>query len=233
MNPSIIPIDENTWRIEDGFVCFFLLAGTEKALLIDSGVSSPNAKAIAEDLTSLPLILLNTHGDGDHVAGNGAFESYYLAQEDYENCRLAERFPESRCLPVTDGDRFDLGGRTIEVLSVPGHTAGSVALLDVERRFLYSGDSVQSGHIFLFGPHRRPEQFAGSLRKLTEAGCRFDKIFPSHDTPELAADYVQKVAAAWDQVLTGAVTPNREALFGTAVDTYTTPACGFYCDPRE
>lgn len=233
MNPSIIPIDESTWRIEDGFVRFFLLAGTEKAMLIDSGVSSPNAKAIAEGLTSLPLILLNTHGDGDHVAGNGAFESFYLAQEDYENCHLAERFPESRCLPVADGDLFCLGGRTIEVISISGHTAGSIALLDRERRRLYSGDSVQSGHIFLFGPHRKPEQFAGSLEKLTAEASRYDRIFPSHDAPELPADYVRKVAAAWEQVQTGAVTPTRETMFGTSIDTYTTPDCGFYCNPRD
>ena len=43
MNCEIIPMNENTWRIEDGGVRFFLLAGEEKALLIDSGMNLKNA----------------------------------------------------------------------------------------------------------------------------------------------------------------------------------------------
>ena len=41
----------------------FLLVGTEKALLIDSGMNTLNAKQIAESITKLPIILLNTHAD--------------------------------------------------------------------------------------------------------------------------------------------------------------------------
>ena len=48
---EIIQIDGNTWRIEDGFVRFFLLVGEEKAALIDSGVNCPNASDIAKKLT--------------------------------------------------------------------------------------------------------------------------------------------------------------------------------------
>ena len=62
---QIIPIDARTWRIEDNGVRFFVLEGTEKALLIDSGMQVHNAKEIAEGLTNLPLSLLNTHADPD------------------------------------------------------------------------------------------------------------------------------------------------------------------------
>lgn len=44
MNCEIIKINDNTWRIEDGGVRFFLLAGTQKALLVDSGMNVHNAK---------------------------------------------------------------------------------------------------------------------------------------------------------------------------------------------
>ncbi len=63
MEYQIIQINSNTWRIEDGGVRFFLLTGTEKALLIDSGMMVNNAKEIAESLTDLPVSLLNTHAD--------------------------------------------------------------------------------------------------------------------------------------------------------------------------
>ena len=53
---DIIQIDENTWRFEDGFVRFFLLAGEEKAVMIDSGVNCPNAADLAKELTDKPVI---------------------------------------------------------------------------------------------------------------------------------------------------------------------------------
>ena len=49
-----IRIDERTWSIEDGFVRCFLIEGTEKAILVDSGVSGDGARAAAESLTKLP-----------------------------------------------------------------------------------------------------------------------------------------------------------------------------------
>ncbi len=56
---EIIKINDNTWRIEDNqHVRFFLLAGTNEALLIDSGMDVHNAKEIAEELTDLPIKLL-------------------------------------------------------------------------------------------------------------------------------------------------------------------------------
>ena len=75
---EIIKINENTWRIEDSGVRFFLLAGAKKALLIDSGMQVHNAKEIAEDLVDLPVELLNTHGDIDHVGSNAEFDHFYM-----------------------------------------------------------------------------------------------------------------------------------------------------------
>ena len=52
---EIIQINNTTWRVEDGGVRFFLLAGAERALLIDSGMNTPNAKEIVERLQSCQL----------------------------------------------------------------------------------------------------------------------------------------------------------------------------------
>ena len=72
MDYEIIQMDAQTWRIENSGVRMFLLEGTERALLIDSGMIITNAKEIAEGLTQLPIQLINTHADRDHIAGNGA-----------------------------------------------------------------------------------------------------------------------------------------------------------------
>ena len=70
MDCEIIQINDNTWRIEDGGVRLFLLTGSERALLIDSGMKLETARDVASGLTKLPLSLLNTHADRDHIGSN-------------------------------------------------------------------------------------------------------------------------------------------------------------------
>lgn len=48
-----------------------------------------------------------------------------------------------------DGDRFDLGGRTLEVIATPGHTPDSISLLDRANGLLFIGDTV--GTVFEAG----------------------------------------------------------------------------------
>ena len=60
MDYEIIQINHNSWRIEDSGVRFFLLVGSERALLVDSGRNLTNARDIATTLTDLPISLLNS-----------------------------------------------------------------------------------------------------------------------------------------------------------------------------
>lgn len=231
MAAEIIRIDENTWRLEDGFVRYFLLRGTKEALLIDSGVSTSDAKAIAEDLTGLPVTLINTHGDGDHTAGNGSFPACRIHPADYQDYALAEEYPGCSCIPVQDGEIIDLGERPLEIIFIPGHTHGSIAILDITNRVLYSGDTVQDGNIFLFGQTRVPELFAASLQKLLAIRHRYDRVFPCHGSPCLQTDAVQKVADDWDGVVNHRVAPEVKEVFGFKAAVYTGSFCGFFCEP--
>ena len=225
---EVIRMDENTYRMEDGFVRFFLLIGEEKAAMIDSGVNCPDAAGLARTLTDKPLLLVNTHGDGDHTSGTASFPEIRIHRDDYVGCGLADKYPNTALVELTDGETIDLGGRTLEIIHIPGHTEGSVAILDVERRALYAGDSVQKGHIFMFGKHRDPERFEGSLDKLIARQGEFDRIYASHDEACLPGDYTEKVRDAWREVRSGAVPYETIDRFGNAVRSYTTPACGFF-----
>ena len=231
MNNEIIQINETTWRIEDGFVRFFLLTGRERALLIDTGATSPDAKEIAESLTDLPLMLLNTHADGDHISGNAAFSEFYMHPDDYKNLNVAEKVPGSKLLPLHDGDVIDLGGRPLEIITIPGHTYGSVAVLDVKGRVLFPGDSAQDGHIYMFGSHRSPAQYPRSLQKLIDMEDRFDFILPCHSTPVLPASQIRKVLAAWNEVVAGSDRWHPDEINGNRIRTYDLDDCGFFCDP--
>ena len=130
MEYQIIQMNRNTWRMEDQGVRFFLLTGTEQALLIDSGMQVHNARDIAATLTALPVMLLNTHADMDHVGSNAQFDSFYMHPAEEADYRRAGR--GGRLLPVADGDELDLGARRLRIIHLPGHTPGSIAVLDVE-----------------------------------------------------------------------------------------------------
>ena len=83
---EIIKIDDNTWRIENNqHVRFFLLTGTKEALLIDSGIDVHNARDIAEGLTDLPVKLLITHADRDHIGSNNEFDTFYMNPSEASN----------------------------------------------------------------------------------------------------------------------------------------------------
>jgi glyoxylase-like metal-dependent hydrolase (beta-lactamase superfamily II) len=58
-------------------------------------------------------------------------------------------------LPVYDGEIIDLGDRPLEIVHVPGHTPGSISVLDRIQRTLIGGDPIQMhGQIYMFGIHR-------------------------------------------------------------------------------
>ena len=175
---TVNKVNEDTWIIEEGGVRFFLLKGTEKALLIDSGMMIRNARDIAASLTDLPVSLLNTHADMDHIGSIAQFDSFYMHPDEEENYRQGGR--GGTIIPVNEGDVLDLGGRRLEIIHLPGHTPGSIAILDINNRVLISGDPIQDGHIFMFGTFRNMEKYVESLEHLQTFEDRFDEIWPSH-----------------------------------------------------
>lgn len=232
-NVQIIREDEHTFRIEDNYVRFFLLEGDDKALLIDSGVDTPNAKEIAQSLTEKPLFLLNSHGDGDHTSGNAAFASYYIGEEDYIACNMAEKFPFSKPVFLEEGQVIDLGGSPLIIYKIPGHTVGSVAILDVNARTIYTGDSVSTAFIYMFGQHRSVEQYEKSLEKLIRLRDRYDVIRPSHGVPALGSDAVALVQAQLEYARKGWLPSTQEVLKGNRVTAYKGSFCGFFFPAQE
>lgn len=227
---TIVQINADTWRFEDGFVRFFLLVGEERTVMIDSGVNCPNAAALAKTLTDKPILLLNTHADGDHTSGTGGFSEIRIHASDYFGCGLKDRFPDTALVKIEDGDVLDLGNRPLRIIHIPGHTKGSVAILDEKRRVLYAGDTVQNGIIYMFGKHRCPEDYEASLEKLIEMSGQYDCIYASHGDFMLPGEYVSRVKAAWKQVLNGNAAFDVIDLYGNKVKFYSADCCGFYME---
>lgn len=217
MNYEIIKIDDKTWRIENIFVYSFLLVGDERAIMIDSGCSIENMKEIIEgiliengyaDFVNKPIEVITTHGDGDHTNAHNQFPAYYVTNDDYEIFEFAKRYPDAQYKQIIDGQIIDIGNRPLQIITVPGHTKGSVAILDKNNRRLFCGDMVQTGRIFQFGQGRVNNQLRDSYEKLERLCGEFDELCPNHATPVLKPDYITTVKNAWDEVQAGKVKPD-------------------------
>ena len=224
---EVISINDRTWRIEDGMVRFFLLCGDEKAALVDTGMNVPEARSIAEGLTELPLILINTHADRDHISGNGAFDEILMSPAEEENYR--EGGGNGTIVPVRNGDVIDLGGRPLRIIDLPGHTPGSIAILDEKYRVLISGDSIQDGNIFMFGKFRNIETYIESLKNLANWDGAYDEIYPMHGTFPVKPDLTAKLIEGAEQIVSGEAKGEAVDMWGTQVCLYKFPYAGFLC----
>jgi glyoxylase-like metal-dependent hydrolase (beta-lactamase superfamily II) len=217
-SPAAIPhpwfrvdnVRDGVWRISEGDIDnIYLIAGSDSAMLIDTGLGVANLRDFVSRITPLPLIVVNTHAHLDHTGGSFQFPKVYAHPDDFDMIRFfgkkqfrkytignlrkvnipdSVKFPVSDSLfnvfllPVHDGQMFDLGDRKIEVIHTPGHTAGSICLLDHKDSVLYSGDT-NNGLAWLHTPDALPlEVYMQSLEKLLNR-TEFHTLYPGHDLP--------------------------------------------------
>ena len=174
-------VARGVWHIEDsrGGV-MYLVAGEERALLIDTGWGTGDLPALVATLTPLPVMVVNTHAHPDHMGGNRQFPQVYIHLNDLPQAQDSG----AALVAVYDGYQWDLGRRQIRVIGVPGHTPGSICLLDRETRILFSGDSPRPGPIWLHvGTALSVQEFGTGLQRLRAFAGEFDTIAPSHGKP--------------------------------------------------
>ena len=120
----------------------------------------------------------------------------------------AVRFPGTE--DILDGDVIDLGGKKLEVVGMPGHTAGSVMLLDREEKICYAGDSVVENLWLFLEESLPPETYLISLRRakgiLEKAGI--GRIYNGHFS------YVPLTPPQMDGMIAGMETIVRGAAKG-------------------
>ena len=197
-----------TWAIDDnGNSIIYLLVGSERALLLDTGWGVGDLPTLVSSITSLPLTVVNTHGHPDHTFGNGRFPLVHIHPGDapmveqppaletrrwiasdilgpglpvgFDIETWAASVPELHVLH--DSQSFDLGGRTLQVIALPGHSSGSICLLDRATNLLFTGDSVLAGTIWLHLDESLPLQtFLEHLRQVQMQKDAFDGLLPSH-----------------------------------------------------
>ena len=177
---------------------------------------------------NFPISLLNTHSDMDHIGSNAQFESFYMHPAEEDHYRSIGG--QGNLIPIREGDTLDLGGRELRSIHLPGHTPGSIAVLDIANRVLISGDPIQDGRIFMFGEHRNMRDYIDSLEHLEKWLGEFDEIWPSHALIPVTKDLIGKLRDGARAVLNGEIQGQPEGIHGRKIKAYDLGFATFLCD---
>lgn len=225
-------VSKDVWAIDEfGIDIMYLIIGTERALLIDTGIGVGNIRAVVETMTTLPYDVVNTHHHYDHAGGNGHFQIVYAHKKAipviYEQNNLqtrleffrsqearteytheaslrfdAENIGEFEMKGIEEGFIFDLGNRELEVLDTPGHTKDGICLLDRKHRLLFSGDTIVSTPTLMFDSFSDTmSNYLASLKKLHQLKEAYELIFPGHYLRPIGSIYVENQIACVQEIL--------------------------------
>lgn len=221
-------IDDHLYcLLEVNLVCMYLILGSEKAMLLDTGYGYTDYRPLIRAITDLPLVVVNTHGHPDHALGSYLFKDVYMAEEDYENlcchcnpvlkkaslefryqifpeCRgLIEEeaycqtdFSDTRFHFIQEGEIFDLGGgQLMEIYSMPGHSDGSVCVLDRKNRRFFSGDIITCNNIWCFTDPKENsfEKMLYSYEKAKKLSGFYDEIYSAHGKNPIAVSILDEL----------------------------------------
>ncbi|MBN2009426.1 MBL fold metallo-hydrolase [candidate division KSB1 bacterium] len=157
----------------------YLVEGTEKALLIDTGTRIKNLDTFVSQITKKPVMVVITHAHGDHAGNIKYFPEIWMHPADTV---LLPKEYKGKINFVNEGDIFDLGEIQIEVSHMPGHTPGSIVLLDRKAGVCYSGDAFGANHVWLqlkpLSPMQTYVNSCQKMEKLMDGGIT--KVYCGH-----------------------------------------------------
>lgn len=164
---TITKLEKNMWVVETSDnTTMYIVEGSKKAMLIDNGTKCEKLDEVIRQITQKPLYVVITHIHVDHAGNMDFFDDVYFHQADTVLMSRVKPY-KGKAHYVKNGDLFDLGGTTIEVLEAPGHTPGSIVLLDRKAGNCYSGDAYGSGQVWMqLRPHVSMAIYAQSCRTM-------------------------------------------------------------------
>lgn len=237
-NYEAVEVIKGIWQISDKpdkikpSVDMYLIEGSDKALLVDAGISNADLRGFIRQITDKPVELVITHGHGDHAAAMHQFDKVYMSHKDidilYEFFKI--KADVNKVVDIQGGEIFDLGDCKIELLALPGHTYGTVFLLDEKRQLLFSSDGLGSGTIWMQLPHSTSvEEYHEELCKLEKRLEKLDKlrVFVGHDCQQslnFGKEYISDIRILAEKIvkgeITGEPTADKSELFGGLTASY-------------
>lgn len=223
---AIKKLAENTYRISEwgafGPVRMYLLIGDKRALLIDSGYGNMDLKGTVARITDKPVTLILTHGHLDHANGSAPFDAY-LHEDDFtvyahhSDPEFLKPYYKGRTIlkadlkPLVTGT-IDLGGRKVEVIHTPGHTKGSVCILDRYSKMAFCGDTVNPWDVWLGLEESSPvSEYQKSLVLLLQAveNDGITKLHSGHSSGAMKVQKLRDFITLCDKIVSGEKTGRK------------------------
>jgi glyoxylase-like metal-dependent hydrolase (beta-lactamase superfamily II) len=211
----------------------YLILGEKRALLFDTGMGIGDLRTVTGELTHLPIVVLNSHTHNDHVGGNWQFDTVYGVDTDFtrNNAKGSRQDAQDEVGPgmicgdlpkgfdsktyrtrpwkisrfLHDHDKSDLGGRTLEVLSTPGHTPDAISLLDRSHGLLFTGDTYYPAPIWLYRPETNLDQYVASVKRLAALAPQIKLVLGEHNVPIAKPSVLPRLVVAIETVRAGNV----------------------------
>ena len=199
----------------------WVVSGRDGDLVIDFGMGLRPLRPELRRDDGKPLHAIATHVHVDHVGSFHEFEEragHHLEADGFASMddghTLAHLFrsldgavaapPQPGWRPTEfrlrqarltrllgEGDEVDVGNHRFEVLHLPGHSPGSIALWEPAKRILFSGDAIYAGTLVDDLPGSDVLAYVDTMGRL--AGLQADTVYPGHNAP-LDGEEMRRIA---------------------------------------
>lgn len=256
-NYNFIPIIPEVTLIEDKDTCIYVVEGENSAVIIDTGYGLYNVKEAVNEITVKPLTVICTHAHIDHAFGAHYFDKVYMHKDDmpvYEQHKKLRHEIKDELLGAHNqkledvekwtgaepknieflsyGDTFDIGGNVLEVISLRGHTPGSIGLIDKKHRLLFAGDGIIQ-HVWMQLPESSTlAEYIETIEAVKPYKKYFDTIYSGHGKAGKPASFIDDVEEALKEILAGEVGIPYDNKIAAGM-LYKKPKCEIVYDPSK
>lgn len=171
----------NTYVIKDN--------STNEVCVVDPAFDEEKIKEEINEMRGMLSSVIITHSHADHIAAlanlvKNTNAKVYVHELDYdglynktfneEDIVQTKVIPvdETKVIKVRDKDVIKLGATSLEIMHTPGHTKGSMAIIDKDNNILYSGDTIFEN------TYGRTDLVTGSYNDMKET---LDKLFNTYE----------------------------------------------------
>jgi glyoxylase-like metal-dependent hydrolase (beta-lactamase superfamily II)/pimeloyl-ACP methyl ester carboxylesterase len=154
----------------------YVIERSDKAVIIDAAAGDGNIFQFIRDKVlinkNIDIDIIITHDHFDHIIGLASFvgapqlKKVYVHKEDSDPVKMILGADAGKVNYVNDGDKIPLGYKNIEVISIPGHSWGSIVMWYENN--LFTGDAIGSGDVWLGGSILSIEDYIQSVQHLLD-----------------------------------------------------------------
>ena len=196
------------FNISDTVCNIWLSKGSSLDVIIDTGLgiwNLPEFLKSKELIGDKPYMAIATHIHFDHTGGLHQFETTAIHVDEFDDMRdgnavnMVTYLNENGIMPgvdynvknykvkpvtasriLEDGDIINQGDHQLQVMHLPGHTKGSIALYDNQDKYLFIGDTLYEGMLIDFVPTSSVQHYIDSCKQLIELAPDVSMVFPGH-----------------------------------------------------